>query len=470
MAQLSIAQPNQKQELFFRSETKHTAFGGARGGGKSWAVRSKSKLLALNYPGIKILIVRRTYPELVRNHITQLRQELYGIAKYNDKDKVLTFDNGSTIAFMYCARDQDLDALQGAEYDVIFFDEATQLTEYQMKSLTACLRGVNGFPKRIYYTCNPGGQGHGFIKRLFIDKKYLTGEKPEDYTFIQSLVTDNVALMKSQPDYIQQLDALPPKLRAAWRDGRWDVFEGQCFEEFVDDPEHYQDRIGTHVINPFIIPETWKIQRTFDWGYAKPFSVGWHAVDHENRMYRIREHYGCQLDGLTREPIPNTGVKLPTADIADAIRQIEANDVNLNGREIYGVADPSIFDESKGESIAAEMSRHQVYFDRADNTRLAGKMQCHFRLAFDENGIPMFYVFNTCKNFIRTIPLLIYDEHKVEDIDTDGEDHIYDDWRYGCMERPLNPPERMKNDIRILDDPLDLHKDVKYERYNFVRL
>ena len=124
--------------------------------GKSWAVRTKAVLLSLNYPGIRILIVRRTYPELINNHVNILRKQLIDVARYNDKDKVLKFDNGSTINFAYCAKDGDLDRLQGVEYDIIFIDEATQLSEYQMRTITACLRGVNDFPKRVYYTCNPG--------------------------------------------------------------------------------------------------------------------------------------------------------------------------------------------------------------------------------------------------------------------------------------------------------------------------
>ena len=237
MAKLRISPPSEKQVLFLKARTKHVGFGGARGGGKSWAVRTKAKLLSLRYAGIRILIVRRTYPELINNHIKILRLELLDIATYNDKDKVLTFQNGSTINFAYCAKDGDLDRLQGVEYDVIFLDEATQLSEYQMKTITACLRGVNDFPKRVYYTCNPGGQGHQYIKRIFLDKKYNAGEIPGEYTFIQSLVTDNKVLMKSQPDYIKQLEALPPKLREAWLYGRWDIFEGQFFEEFREEPD-----------------------------------------------------------------------------------------------------------------------------------------------------------------------------------------------------------------------------------------
>ena len=176
---------------------------------------------------------------------------------------------------------------------MIFVDEATNLTEKQLRAITACCRGVNDFPKHVYFTMNPGGPGHGFIKRLFIDRRFNDRENPDEYTFIQALVDDNTALVEAQPDYVAQLEALPGKLREAWRFGRWDVFEGQVFGEFVDDPEHYKDRRFSHVIEPFKVPESWRIYRGFDWGYAKPFSVGWYAMDHDNIMYRIRELYGC---------------------------------------------------------------------------------------------------------------------------------------------------------------------------------
>lgn len=466
---LNIPDPNEKQKLFLSAKVKHVGYGGARGGGKSWAVRTKAKLLALRYPGIKQLIVRRTYKELTGNHINILRTETLGIAKYNSTDKVLKFANGSTIEFMYCARNSDLDALQGQEYDVIYLDEATQLSEYQMKAITACCRGVNDFPKRIYYTCNPGGQGHAYVKRIFIDKRYLASENPGDYEFIQALVDDNTALMEAQPDYVAQLDALPEKLREAWRFGRWDVFEGQVFAEFVDDPEHYRDRVQTHVIEPFKIPDSWKIYRGFDWGYAKPFSVGWYAVDHDNVMYRFREMYGCTGEA-------DRGVEWTVQRVANEIRRIEETDAQLKGRQITGIADPAIWQEDGGESIAETMQRQRVYFHKADHKRLPGKMQCHYRLAFNDEGIPRFYVFNTCKHFIRTIPALIYSETDVEDVDTKMEDHIYDEWRYVCMARPLAPLEKhtaKEIDVDNIEDPLNMIRDqqaAKAGRYNFIQL
>jgi len=449
---LKIDPPNEKQKLFLKASKKHIGFGGARGGGKSWSVRTKAKLLCLKYPGIKVLIVRRTYPELINNHINILRVELLGIAKYNDKDKVLKFHNGSTINFMYCMRDQDLDHLQGTEFDVIFLDEATQMSEYQMKTIAACLRGVNSFPKRIYYTCNPGGQGHQFIRRIFVDKKYEPGENPEEFEFIQSLVTDNKALMESQPDYIRQLEALPPKLREAWLHGSWDVYEGQFFEEFADRPEHYIDRQWTHVIEPFEIPDGWTIYRSFDWGYHHPFSCGWWAIDYDGIAYRILELYGCTST-------PNDGLKWIPDKVFEEIHRIETEHRWLKGKNIVGIADPAIWNAERGDSIADVAAKHQVYFSKGDHERIPGWMQVHYRFAFDENGYPMMYVFKNCKGFIRTMPLLVYDEHKVEDIDTDGEDHVADEVRYFCMSRKIKP-RMAKQDDGYNESPQHIFLDI----------
>ena len=461
MPTLIISPPSEKQKQFLKAETKHNGFGGARGGGKSWAVRTKAKLLAVNYGkdkhpkkemGIRILIVRRTYPELINNHINILRQELLGIAKYNDKDKVLKFVNGSTINFTYCDNDKDLDRLQGQEYDVIFLDEATQLSEYQMKTITACLRGVNNFPKRVYYTCNPGGQGHGYIKRIFIDKAYEEGEDPNDYTFIQSLVTDNKVLMESQPDYIKQLEALPPKLRKAWLEGDWNVYEGQFFEDFMDRPDQYESRQWTHVIDPFEIPDGWKIYRSFDWGYNKPFSCGWWAVDYDGVVYRILELYGCTKT-------PNEGVKWTPPQTFAEIARIEREHPWLKGKKIIGIADPAIWNAETGKSIADVAAEHGVFFTKGDHERIAGWMQVHYRFAFDDNGYPMMYVFSNCKAFIRTIPLLQYDEHKPEDLDTDGEDHCADEVRYFLMSRPIKPRIAKKPD-GYENNPLNVYLDI----------
>jgi len=432
MSKIDLSQISDKQYKFLAANKKHVGFGGARGGGKSWAVRTKAKILAVTYAGIKILIVRRSFPELVNNHINPLREELYGLAKYNKTEKVFTFPNGSTIKFGYCNNDKDLDQYQGAEYDVIFLDEATQLQEMWIKKIIACVRGVNEFPKRIYYTCNPGGASHNYFKRLFIDQRYEEGEEADEYEFIQALVTDNKALMQSQPDYIKQLEALPPKLKEAWLYGRWDIFEGQFFEDFVDRPDQYAERRYTHVIEPFEIPEGWKIYRSFDWGYNKPFSCAWWAVDYDGVAYRILELYGCTKT-------PNEGVKWTPPKVFSEIHRIETEHRWLVGKKIIGIADPAIWDAETGESIADVAGKHGVFFSPGDHKRIPGWMQMHYRFAFDENGYPMMYIFSNCKAFIRTIPLLQYDEHRPEDLDTDGEDHVADEARYFCMSRPISP-------------------------------
>lgn len=467
--QLVLQPPNEKQKLFLAAHTKHVGFGGARGGGKSWCVRDKAKRLSLRFAGIKVLIVRRTFPELENNHINPLRTELHGVARYNKTEKRFTFPNGSTIKFGYCNNEKDLDQYQGAEYDIIFLDEATQLQEMWIKKISACVRGVNDFPKRIYYTCNPGGASHGYFKRLFIDKQYEDGEDPADYTFIQSLVTDNKALMESQPDYIKQLEALPPKLREAWLYGRWDIFEGQFFEDFritpdielcakagVSAEDALKQRRFTHVIEPFDLSlgdcRGWNIMRSYDFGYNKPFSLGYWAVDYDGVLYRIAEIYGCTQT-------PDEGVKWSPDEQFRRIREFENEHPWLKGRHIVdSVADPAIWDSSRGESIADTAARYGIYFSPGDNQRIPGWMQIHYRFQFDHNGFARLYVFNTCKAFIRTFPLMMYSDTHPEDLNTKLEDHCADEVRYMCMSRPVKPIVPEKPRI-ILTDPLNQFTD-----------
>lgn len=447
MRKLYLGEPNEKQKLFLRDTHRHVGYGGARGGGKSWAIRAKATILAGKYAGIRICIVRKTYPELEQNHVVPLKKLLHGIATYNKTDKQFTFPNGSIIKLQYCKNDSDLENFQGVEYDVLFIDEATQFSEYQLKSIAACCRGVNNFPKRIYYTCNPGGQGHGYIKRIFIDRRFEDTEDPDDYSFTQALVQDNKALMKEDPYYIKNLEALPYKLRQAWLYGSWDMFEGQFFEEFKDDPEHYEDRQWTHVIEPFTPPIGWKIYRSYDFGYSKPFSCAWWAVDYDGRLYRILELYGC-----TKEP--NTGVKWSAQEQFRKIKEVEEQHPYLKGRKIQGVADPAIWQKDTGDSVADIAAKYHIYFDKGDHQRIAGWMQMHYRLQFDDNGIPMMYIFSNCNAFIRTIPLMMYDETNVEDLDTELEDHVADEARYMCMARPIAPIIPKKEEV-LTDDPLN---------------
>ena len=466
---INIPAPSPKQELFLEDEHRHVGFGGARGGGKSWAVRVKADLLALRHAGIRICIVRRTYPELIENHIKPMKELMMcgtkgSPCKYNDSRKEMKFSNGSEILFRYCNAENDLNNFQGVQFDVIFIDEATQLKQEWIEKICACVRGVNNFPKRVYYTMNPGGASHGYFKRLFIDKAYEVGEHPEEYSFIQSLVTDNKALMEADPEYIKMLEKLPPKLRDAWLNGRWDVFEGAFFEEFRQTPdpqkcheagitveEALQEHRWTHVIKPFDIPKSWKIYRSYDFGSSKPFSFGWWAVSEDNIAYRILEFYGCT-------GTPNEGVRWTPSEQFKKAAEIEREHPYLRGRKIQGVADPSIWDGSRGVAIIEEAEKQGIYFNKGVNDRIPGWMQVRERMLFNERGEAMLYIFENCKDAIRTIPLMMFDDHKPEDLSTEMEDHICDEIRYFAMCRPIAPRQIVEQKIPM-HDPLNQYID-----------
>lgn len=477
--ELVLPRPNKKQKLFIADRHKHCAFGGARGGGKSVGVDLKASLYVFNYAGIRILIVRSTYKELEMNHIRQLKA-LYkcgtpqALAKYTDGKKQMVMCNGSTIDFDYCATESDLDHFQGGEWDVIFIDEACNFTEEMLRKITACVRGANGFPKQINYTCNPNGKsGFGYIKRLFIEKRYEKGEDPADYSFIQSLVTDNVALMRSNPDYIKQLEALPEKVRRAWLEGDWNVLEGCYFGEYRATPDINEchkagiteeqaliEHRWTHIIRPFEPPAHWKRYLSYDWGYGKPFSFGFWVQSDDDVLYRVFELYGCTKT-------PNEGVKWSNSQQFAKASEILREHPWFKGHTVYAVADPSIWDGSHGISASEEADRCGIHFQKGVNDRIAGWMQVHERLKFDDNGYARMYFFDTCEAIARTMPLMMFDEHKVEDLDTDLEDHACDEVRYMCMMRPI--PTRLKADTYIpISDPLDMFTPKK-NRFEIIR-
>lgn len=471
--ELDLGYPQEKQFLFLRDKHRYVGYGGARGGGKSWSVRYKAVRLALEHPGIDILIVRRTLEELRNNHIKPLRATLSGIATYNKTEKVFTFPKqpgaalGSTINLGYCDNDGDAEQYQGAEHDVVFLEEATNLKEDWIKKIDLTVRGNAKYPKRTYFTCNPGGVSHDYIRRLFVNRVYQDDEDPDDYSFISALVTDNTYLMENQPGYYRMLKNLPAKLRAAWLEGRWDVYEGQFFEDFRTTPdidgcaasgitpeEAQRQRRWTHVIKPFDLStgaaRGWKLYRSYDFGYSKPFSCAWWAVDYDGVIYRVMELYGCTGE-------PNEGVKWSPEQQFRKIHEIETTHPWFAGRHIDGVADPAIWDASHGESIAETAAKYGVYFAPGDHKRIPGWMQCHYRLQFDENGYPRMYVFDTCKAFLRTIPLMVYSQTHSEDLDTSLEDHVADEWRYFCMSRPIEPMAVPEEKI-VTFDPLNQYR------------
>ena len=450
-----VWRPQPRQAEFMRRPEPEALYGGAAGGGKSDALVIEA-LRQVHIPHYRGLILRKTYPQLsdLVDKSMAYYKRAFPTAQYNATSHVWVFPSGAKIYFGSMQYTKDRTNYQGKAFDFIGFDELTHF-EWEEYSYMMSRNRPTGPGTRVYLraTTNPGGVGHGWVKARFITPAPPGTPIVEQFpvrmpdgtekvlerarVFIPSSVFDNPALLENDPDYLASLASLPEAEKQALLYGSWDSFSGQVFTEWRNDPGHYQDQRWTHVIAPFAIPRHWKIYRGYDFGFSKPFSVGWYAADEEGRLYRIKELYGCTGR-------PNEGLRIDPVEQARRIREAEQNDPMLKGRTILGVADPAIFDESRGESIAAMMERgpHFLHWVPGDHTRLAGKMQFHYRLAFDGEGRPMFQVFSTCRHFIRTLPNLVYDESNVEDIDTRQEDHIYDECRYVLMENPISPPRQ----------------------------
>lgn len=469
--------PQPKQRIFMSRGEYEALYGGAAGGGKSDATVIEA-LRQVHIPHYKGLILRKTYDqlaELIDKSQLYYPRVIPG-ARYNGSTHRWVFPSGAKIIFGSLHRTADRLKYQGQAFDAIFFDELTHFLMDEYVYLISRNR-PNGPGTRVYIraTANPGGVGHGWVKGRFItpeppmttiweaikwrDPSGVEQKRWQGRIFVPSSVYDNTALMQNDPNYVVRLASMPEAERNALLYGDWNSFSGQVFPEWRNSPDNYLDRRGTHVIAPFVVPETWAIWCGLDWGYSKPYSVGWYAVDQDKRIYRIRELYGCTKD-------PNTGVKEEPAAVARQIKAIEATDPNLKGRRIHRVGDPAIWGTQGAESIGRVMEREGVYFDKADHERLSGKMQIHHRLAFDDNGIPMLYVFDNCKQFIRTVPNLTYSTKQVEDVDTDGEDHIYDELRYVCMAHPIAPRPRKAPTIQTYSP---LEADVELGRYQFYK-
>ena len=481
-----VWQPQAKQIRFMERPEYEVLYGGAAGGGKSDALLIEA-LRQVGIADYRAIIFRKTFPQLQelidRSQI--LYKRIYPRAVYNESKHVWRFPSGAKIFFGSMQRPNDRINYQGRRYDFIGFDELTHFTwaEYSyMFSRNRPSRAPRSKKKTRCYiraTTNPGGIGHGWVKARFIDPappltpmyetvtvKTPTGpmEIRQGRIFVPATVFDNRELLDNDPMYLARLASLPPKERDALLYGNWDSFEGQYFTEFRTSPDPelcreagvsvedaQKQRRFTHVIEPFDLSKgaarSWKIYRSYDFGYAKPFSCAWWAVDYNEVIYRIMELYGCT-------ETPNEGVKWSPEQQFRKIREIETTHPWLAGRHIEGVADPAIWDASRGESIAETAEKFGVYFTPGDHKRIPGWMQCHYRLQFDENGYPRMYVFNTCKAFLRTIPLLVYSQTYVEDLDTSLEDHVADEWRYFCMSRPI-APILVKEEKLPAFDPLD---------------
>lgn len=457
---ITIWEPQPRQAAFITCPADDTGFGGARGGGKSDGVIGDFLDHEDTYGRDAIgLAFRRERTQLVEL-IERARYVLPPLGfKWHEQDKLFRGPKGGRLRFAYLESDADADAYQGHSYTRLYPEEmGTFPSEVPINKMQATLRSGNGVPCKMKGTLNPGGSGHQWCKARYrldirpqgmevfefeftnpFTKKKLVKRR----VFIPSKVTDNKYL---GDDYVANLfmsgsDALV----RAWLEGDWDAIEGAFFDGWRSD---------RHVIRPFEIPEHWARFRSFDWGYGAPFSVGWWAIASEQIscdapaaariiiprgcMIRYREWYGSSS--------PNVGIRLEAEDIARGIWARE------EGEKIaYGVADTAVFDQAGraygylGPTIGERMNKTlgavgATPFRGADKSRPQGWDQMRARLHGDLDGNPMLVVFNTCGDFMRTVPALQHDPIKPEDLDTDGEDHIADETRYGCMSRPWARP------------------------------
>ena len=405
--------PNAKQALFFASRARYIAYGGARGGGKSWALRRKLIGLCLCYPGIRCLLIRRTLTELKANHISPILVEYGAIVRFHSGENAFLLDNGSRIDCGYCDSERDALRYQGQEYDIIAIDEATQLTESQFFALKAALRGVRDMPRRMYLTCNPGGVGHAWVKRLFIDREFRSGERDEDYCFIPARVWDNHVLTQADPDYVRGLESLPERLRAAWLDGRWDVFEGQFFSEFKE-ADHVIDAGQRNEADQFRFA-------AMDYGFDRLAVLL--LTEDKNGGLCVEGEF-CR-SGLT---------------LGEAARETDRFLSEMGGHVEYIVASPDLWNrrQDSGRSGVVILSEAAALppLQKADDRRVAG-----WRLVREylhgQNGVPRLQIRRGCRELISCMQGLLYDPRRPEDAATEPHalTHAPEALRYAVMSR-----------------------------------
>ena len=417
---LDLGASNPKQELFYQSRTLYTAYGGAKGGGKTHAVRTKAVGGAIRWPGIRILILRRTYPELQQNHIEPVLNLVPAeIASYNAGQHTMYFVNGSIIKFGNFQSATGERAYQGQEYDWIFIDEATQFSEREFRYMGGCLRGTSRIPKRFYLTCNPGGIGHRWVKRLFIDRDFKTSgdnpeesENPDDYAFIFASVEDNKHLLLSSPAYLQQLSGLPENMRRAYRYGDWNALSGAYFSEFSE---------RRHVVRPFKLPGGWVRYRAIDYGLDM-LACLWVAIDTTGRSYVYRE------------------LKFPGLIVSEAVRMILSS--TLPDEHIaVTFAPPDIWSRQKdtGRTMAELFMAGGIPLVRADSNRVQGHMLIKEQLLEREDGRPGLVLFDCCRELIADIQAILADAANPNDCARVPHEvtHIVDALRYFCISRTL---------------------------------
>ncbi|MEG2527144.1 MAG: phage terminase large subunit, partial [Oscillospiraceae bacterium] len=352
----------------------------------------------------------------------------------------------STITFGHYNYDSSWDSYNGQEFDWIMMDEATQFTYEQFRMLGGCLRGVNTIPKRFYLTCNPGGVGHRWVKRLFVDRDFVKDSKdpeddenPKDYKFIFARVEDNIAMKETDPvgyaQYLKTLKMMPEKVRDAYRYGLWDDLGGAYFSEFQS---------SKHVIEPFAIPDGWRRYRAFDYGLDM-FACLWIAVDFSGRCYVYREFSQKNLI------------------VPDAAREIH-NNTAFNEHIDITFAPPDMWMTQKtdGKTMAEGFMLENVAIVKVSNNRVQGHMQIKTMLSDMPDGKPMLMFFRNCKRLLEDLPAIQSDDNNPNDCAKQPHDvtHFVDALRYFCVSRTMPAFESREKNIFEEDAEVE-----EYENY-----
>lgn len=395
-------------------------------------------LRRFKYAGSTGAIFRRTFPELEGNHIRPLFQAFPQLREYwNEGKKLLTLPNGSTLQFCHCSNEADIDLYQGREFHDLAIDEAGQWTEAMFRKLQGSNRSSKpGIRARTLLTGNPGGIGHGWLKRIFVERRFNLRERPEEYAFIQAMVDDNQALMANDPDYVHRLDSEPNEaLRRAFRYGDWNIFAGMFFQEISRD---------VHFIKPFEIPPHWNRFGAYDFGFNHPAAFGWFANDEDGNTYLYREFVraGLRVDQFAKE-------LNKYADTQQCYPIVAGHDCWTQKAVLRDLAQPP--------TVAEEFQSHGILIKRAVIDRIQGAAHLRSYLALrGEKRKPRFYIFDTCPIAFDTISRMIHDPDRVEDVlkvdATEGDplsgDDAYDMVRYGIMSRPaITDPVVVKHPI-----------------------
>jgi len=436
-----IFQPNAGPQTDFLSATEQEVlYGGSAGGGKSYAMVA-DPVRYLNNPQARMLLVRRSTEEL--RELISVSKELYPKAipgiKFMERDKTWVAPSGATLWMSYLDRDDDVMRYQGQAFNWIGFDELTQWpTPYPWNYMRSRLRSTkaSGLPLYMRATSNPGGPGHSWVKKTFIDpgvhnKSFWAtdiesgnvitwpkghsreGEPLFKRKFIPATLFDNPYLAEDGM-YEANLLSLPEHQRRQLLEGDWDINEGAAFPEF---------NRNIHVVEPYDIPHSWTKFRACDYGYGSFTGVVWLAVTPSEQLVVYRELY-CS--------------KVTASDLADMILEAEANDGTIR----YGVLDSSLWHNrgDTGPSLAEQMNMKGCRWrpsDRSKGSRVSGKNEIHRRLQVDEfTEKPRLVFFSSCTNIISQLPSIPLDKRNPEDVDTNAEDHLYDALRYGIMTRP----------------------------------